>query len=76
QQGFALVRDGAGAVLRSVHGIEAGAPLQIALADGAIEARVEAVTPAAAPAAGAEASTGPAPSASRRRPRAAPHPET
>lgn len=56
QRGFALVRDGAGAVLRSVHGIEAGAPLQIALADGAIEARVEAVTPAAAPAAGAEAS--------------------
>jgi exodeoxyribonuclease VII large subunit len=58
QRGFALVRDGAGAVLRSVHGIEPGAQVQIALADGAIEARVEAVNPAAVPATGGESSPG------------------
>jgi exodeoxyribonuclease VII large subunit len=74
QRGFALVRDGTGAVLRSVHGIEPGAQLQIALADGAIEARVEKVNAATAPATGAEASPGPPRSASGRPARAAPRP--
>ena len=74
QRGFALVRDGTGAVLRSVHGIKPGAQLQIALADGAIEARVERVNAATAPAAGAEASPGPPRSASGRPARAAPRP--
>ena len=53
QRGFAIVRKDRGSVLRSVQGLHAGEMLRIALADGELTARVDAVSPIAAEAEGA-----------------------
>jgi exodeoxyribonuclease VII large subunit len=53
QRGFAVVRKDSGSVLRSVKGLKAGEMLRIALADGELEARVEAISSSAAGAKGA-----------------------
>jgi exodeoxyribonuclease VII large subunit len=53
QRGFAVVRKDSGTVLRSVKGLEPGELLRIALADGELTARVDAISPSAARSEGA-----------------------
>ena len=55
QRGFAVVRKDSGSVLRSVKGLKPGELLRIALADGELSARVEAISSSAAGVEGASA---------------------
>ncbi|TXM64196.1 exodeoxyribonuclease VII large subunit [Methylobacterium sp. WL12] len=60
-RGYVLVRDGAGAALRSGRGLPAGSPLSLEFADGFVSARTEADAGAPAPEGAPSAKRGPAP---------------